>query len=554
MTGLRFVAALSVVIAHGFDTIFRLEIAPLAVTEWLPRIAGLGMTLFFVLSGFVIHYNYRVAVTRGGLNGLGGFLWARFARLYPLYFFIVLLDVLVGRKLFDFMVGRGDDFIEVVQALPYYLTFTQSWIYVPYGNSSLIYVAGANSSLTWSISTEWFFYLSYPLIALLVLRARRPAVVIIAAVAWCAVWIAFVRILSHYSSLIDVWAIDHYGLLAGASNGFKDSFLRWLMYFSPYLRIGEFILGCLMAQLYLLVQDRRPSGHEQIFGRVLLALGIVSIPVVIYLMYAGRWPLIRQLDLNFGLAPSAAVILFCAARYQTLFSRFLNTRPVVALGEASYSMYLIHFLVFILAWSFLGGVLAATTGNIIFLSCRLTFLFVLIIVLSLGLHAFIEAPARRWLRGLWQKSPHAAQTGHGLLPFCKSGFSGDTCIARHADQLDDICDDRHSRALGDLWRELRCPNGKCDQSCARSLQRQAQLRIYRRRQCLGRPRLRLRKKFRRRIPMCPEQKAAHWGIAGRGWIEKSARPTVPIRGDCHRCNSGHACIRKMICRRLTATG
>ena len=43
------------------------------------------MTLFFVLSGFVIHYNYAGLVTGGRLRGIGAFLWARFARLYPLF-------------------------------------------------------------------------------------------------------------------------------------------------------------------------------------------------------------------------------------------------------------------------------------------------------------------------------------------------------------------------------------------------------------------------------------------------------------------------------------
>ncbi len=188
LTGLRFIAAFSVVIAHGFDTIFRLEIGTFGITDWLIKLAGLGMTLFFVLSGFVIHYNYRVAVTREGLDGMSGFLWARFARLYPLYCFIVLLDILLGRQLFNFMGGRGDEFLDVLKALPYYFTFTQSWMYVPFEDTSLIYVAGVNSALTWSISTEWFFYLCYPLVALLAIRVCRPMTVIVAALAWCVVW------------------------------------------------------------------------------------------------------------------------------------------------------------------------------------------------------------------------------------------------------------------------------------------------------------------------------------------------------------------------------
>jgi peptidoglycan/LPS O-acetylase OafA/YrhL len=40
------------------------------------------MTLFFVLSGFVIHYNYAMAITgRQVARGTAAFFWARFARL-----------------------------------------------------------------------------------------------------------------------------------------------------------------------------------------------------------------------------------------------------------------------------------------------------------------------------------------------------------------------------------------------------------------------------------------------------------------------------------------
>lgn len=404
LTGLRFVAAFSVAMAHGSELILKFDSPSLALTHWLPPLAGLGMGLFFVLSGFVIHYNYRIAVTQGGIDGLGGFIWARFSRLYPLFFLIVALDVLLGKRLFYFMTGNTDAFTDVLHALPYYLTFTQSWLYKPFPDSSLIYVTGTNASLTWSISTEWFFYLSYPLVALFVIRARGLGVTIAAALAWCALWIIVASTLYDHGGQIDSWATNRYGSIAGLANGNQDSYFRWLMYFSPYLRIGEFILGCIVAQLYILLQGKTPSDCERIIGQLLLTLGILSVPVLTYMMYSdhGRVLAVQRLNMNFALAPSVALIIFCSARYDTLFSRILNSRPFEALGDASYSIYLIHFLIFNLASSFLGGVLPATWPNITFLFGKYAFILALILLLSLGLHAFFEVPAREWLRGLWR--------------------------------------------------------------------------------------------------------------------------------------------------------
>jgi peptidoglycan/LPS O-acetylase OafA/YrhL len=424
LTGLRFIAALSVAMAHGSELILKFDAPSLQLTYWLSQLAGLGMGLFFVLSGFVIHYNYRITVTQGGLEGLGGFLWARFSRLYPLYFLIIVLDVLLGRKLYEFMAGNDDAFTDVLHALPYYLTFTQSWLYVPFPDNSLIYVTGINSSLTWSISTEWFFYVSYPFVALFVIRARRPLVTIVAALAWCVVWIILVTILFDRAPQIDAWAVSHYGPIAGTENGIQDSYFRWLMYFSPYLRIGEFILGCIIAQLFIQLECKSISDRERLVGRLILAVGILSVPVLTYMMYSpyGYVLSVRRLNLNFGLAPSVALIIFCVARYDTIFTRTLNSRAFEALGNASYSIYLIHFLVFVVAASFLGASLPATAPNIVYLAGKYLFLLTLIMVISLGLHAYIEVPARQWLRGLWRQGPGLRRRAIAYSIFASPGI------------------------------------------------------------------------------------------------------------------------------------
>lgn len=404
LTGLRFVAAMSVAIAHGSDEILKLQDTPLHLTYWLPQLAGFGMSLFFVLSGFVIHYNYRLAVTTEGLGGLFGFFWVRFARLYPLYFFVVLIDVTLGQKLSDYMAGHNNNFLDVLRALPYYLTFTQSWLYKPFGSQSLIYVTGVNSSLTWSISTEWFFYVAYPAIAFVILVfAKRPSAAIIATFCLCIFWIIFVIFIYQNEPHLDAWATEHYGAIAGLAHGTQDSFFRWIMYFSPYLRIGEFILGCLISQLYILLQDKPPGAWERFVGSALLMLGILSVPIMTYLMYHGQWAFVRMLNFNFGLAPSVAIILFCSARYDTLFSRFLNGRTVVALGEASYSIYLTHFLVFAISASFIGDVFPFTLANTVFLTLKALLLLTLILLISLGLKRYLEVPARQWLRSLWRR-------------------------------------------------------------------------------------------------------------------------------------------------------
>jgi peptidoglycan/LPS O-acetylase OafA/YrhL len=114
LTGLRGVAACSVLLAHAIDTAFVYEPMVLPITG---RIAYFGMSLFFVLSGFVIHYNYSDLFNSEPLKtALSRFFLARFARLYPLYAVGIFLTL---------------PMIPVPYA-PWivisYLTMTQSWL------------------------------------------------------------------------------------------------------------------------------------------------------------------------------------------------------------------------------------------------------------------------------------------------------------------------------------------------------------------------------------------------------------------------------------------
>src|SRR5262249_2161334 len=54
---------------------------------------GVGMTLFFVLSGFVIHLNYH-GIVRAGRGGTADFFIARFARLYPMFLVVFAIEFL----------------------------------------------------------------------------------------------------------------------------------------------------------------------------------------------------------------------------------------------------------------------------------------------------------------------------------------------------------------------------------------------------------------------------------------------------------------------------
>lgn len=341
LTGLRFVAAMCVVVPHALLALMPFPAAEPVWYTYLTQASAIGMTLFFVLSGFVIHYNYAAVVQGGHWCGLCQFFVARFARLYPLY--ILLLSVVLATTWWH---GTLQD---AAAALPTYLLLMQTWTYAVIGGHSLAYQYGYIVPVTWSISTEWFFYLAYPAICAAVLRLRGPVPKLAAGVAVSAVMLVLLLASHADYEAINRFAVARYGAVADIHTHWQDCFIRWIVYFSPYSRLGEFILGCLTAALFQDLQARPVSKTEGRCGGLLLGAALLCMAALYQAMfgppYSGPpFALVTYLHLSFGFAPCVAVIIFCCSRYRSLLATALSRPLTVRCGEISYSVYLLHLL------------------------------------------------------------------------------------------------------------------------------------------------------------------------------------------------------------------
>ena len=399
LTGLRFYAAFFVLIAHGCAAILADHETPYGAIYWVRQASGFGMTLFFVLSGFVIHYNYARLVTAAGIKGVGAYLWARFARLYPLFLLMMIIYILVSSRHIDYWTGHPERLHSTLRALPYFLLSMQSWFYVVIDGNPLLDAIGGASPITWSISTEWLFYFIYLGLAWLVLRLHTPRVTLLVILMWCAAWTLIATGLYDRTDQINIWAVAHFGPVADLGERPQDSFVRWLLYFSPYLRLGEFALGSLVAEFYVQMRGHKVSEVENVAGVAGFVAAATSVVGVTYLEYSPNigMTVLREMNMNFALAPSAAVLIFCAARYHGAVFRVLTCRPVMVLGEASYSIYLVHLVILTAA----ARLLAPAGHGTLYELVELLLVVLVIFLISVALYAFYEAPARRLLRGLW---------------------------------------------------------------------------------------------------------------------------------------------------------
>jgi peptidoglycan/LPS O-acetylase OafA/YrhL len=289
LTGLRFIAAILVVLYHASVTL---------VPEMYPLVSmgQTGVTFFFLLSGFVLTWSMNPSTSKRQ------FYWRRFARIWPLHALTALAAVVLV------FATQGDQSVPQLLAS---LLLVQGWL----GDKQWVY---AYNGVSWSLSCEAFFYAVFPFLAVRLSRLEPGKLFRISA----AVFIAAV-------SLISVLLTFLPGFDWGA-----------LFYTFPAFRVAEFIVGVCLA-----IAMRK--GWRPRFGvGVGAAAAIGSFLILEVVDGIAPWhtagPLAGALCI-----PGFALLIAAYAERDRNGGRptFASAPAMVKLGEWSFALYLVHELV-----------------------------------------------------------------------------------------------------------------------------------------------------------------------------------------------------------------
>lgn len=379
LTGVRFLAALHVVAFHY---------APReGLPAWLDRFLSAGshsVTLFFILSGFILAYSYLGAQQAPQVEPRA-FWAARFARVYPVY---LLGLVLMAPPWLDGVrraagALRPEALWDIVPVGVAALTLTQAW--VPE-------VACVWNCPGWSLSVEALFYLLFPVLCLPVVRAAPGGL-----------WRAGAATLAGTAVLVLLWlGVAGWRDAHPAPPFGADTWLKVAAY-NPLLRLPQFLLGIVLGRLFSLRVKAGlgagPAASAQAWVAAAASVALLAAPL-------------SETALAFrdlALMPVYALLLWSLAYGEGPMAWLLSRAWAVRLGEASYGLYILHNpLYFYLRmvdhrsgaglaasspWVFFAGYVAVSAAA------------------SIGVFLWLEEPARHWLRSRLGRRPAPASPG-----------------------------------------------------------------------------------------------------------------------------------------------
>lgn len=289
LQALRGVAANLVVLDHGFSAMIKYGAVPAHFQAASWHLGEMGVTMFFVISGFIMTYTSYDAMGKAGAPYL--FLEKRIIRVVPLYWVATLLAFILF-----FIAGRPDGVGNLVKSL----------LFIPYyadGSADIRPVLGQG----WTINYEIFFYLIFALALLM-----KPAK-------------AFYFLIAAFLLFVGVgFSLDAQGLHAGAiAEAWTDPIIL-------YFLIGA-LLGWVRVRTSVEVGIGRPLALA--FAMILLSEGI-------FYLTGGSWAAAI-------ICPILSIIAVIACTFSPDGSDGIVHKISELLGDGSYSTYLFH--TFILA-------------------------------------------------------------------------------------------------------------------------------------------------------------------------------------------------------------
>jgi peptidoglycan/LPS O-acetylase OafA/YrhL len=356
LNGIRAIAAFLVIFYHIEQIKIDTEIPNLSQIPFFSIIGELGVTLFFVLSGFLITFLLFAEKKITNSISVREFYIRRILRIWPLYFFIIFLQLII----FGIYENWNMDYQFFSIKLFLYVFFLPNVATILYSSS------GGFPVQLWSVGTEEQFYAVWPWI----IKLKKSKYINI------LIFIIFLMIF--FKLLLFFLAKDH------EINWKGIEIFNFLSRFFQNFRIECMALGGLGA--YLIFFNEKSRVSKILFEKITQI--VIYIAVIILLILGIKIPIYNDLFYSIFFV---IIIMNVSSNNKTIIN--FENKIFNFLGKISYGLYIYHIIILTFLWEILYPIFKENTllFNILYSLVGLT-LVVLVAHLS---YKYFEYPFLR---------------------------------------------------------------------------------------------------------------------------------------------------------------
>lgn len=263
-----------------------------SASSFMGRVSVYGVSIFYILSGLTLFHVYYGKMRPSGKD-IKDFFVKRIFRIFPLLWLVTLLAI--------FLSHTKPDLVNLFLNLSGLFGFVKWDTYFSAG--------------IWSIGNELVFYVFFPVFILFVKRSRP--LMILTSLALFGVYLYFsFNVLTANQSLA----------------------AQWKNYTNPLNQVFLFLAGFLAGFFFRNARISNPM------AALLLLVGFL-----LFVLFPATGDVSSIVTGSNRLVFTAACLLICIGFYKITiqFPRFIH-RPLAFLGESSYSVYLLHSIIWII--------------------------------------------------------------------------------------------------------------------------------------------------------------------------------------------------------------
>ncbi len=331
LDGLRATACLMVLTLHVF---LRLDIR--SQKQWLQVIwfldvkTNLGVTLFFVLSGFLLSYPFWKNYLSGAqFPDIKNYLIKRAARILPGYYAAFTASIIV-----TFAFGRELEY--AVRRIIAGYTLTSGFHYTTFFPTTV-------DSPLWSISFEVFSYILMPMFFFILFRGVTGKRSFLKGISY---WLLVFLFIIGINQLIHMFLTpDNIG--RGAQFGKIGQAKAWMPGYNPIGFFGHFLFGIFAAGINAYLA-RNEALREKLANRKIFDIGVLVAAVMIIvftLQVPFFYTFFQGQPYSFPFATVLLMFLIVALVNSRRAGKILDCRFMRFTGKISFSLYIWHYII-----------------------------------------------------------------------------------------------------------------------------------------------------------------------------------------------------------------